>query len=120
MISNTNEIAVTNVMCNIFPFVLAYVINKERFLPVISDTKENDGIIVFNFRPDRLRELFKTITNNEFNAVILETYPNDTLTFIGKGAGSLPTASAIISDIVDIINGKNIETYNKINKYIIK
>ena len=63
---------------------------------------------------------FFASVNNEFNAVVLETYPNDTLTFIGKGAGSLPTASAIISDIVDIINGKNIETYNKINKYIIK
>ena len=63
---------------------------------------------------------FFASVNNEFNAVVLETYPNDTLTFIGKGAGSLPTASAIISDIVDIINGKNIETYKKINKYIIK
>ncbi len=27
----------------------------------------NDGIIVFNFRPDRLRELFKAITNPKFN-----------------------------------------------------
>ena len=58
--------------------------------------------------------------NNEFNAIILETYPNDTLSFIGKGAGSLPTASAVVSDIIDIINNKNIETYQNINKYIIK
>ena len=28
--------------------------------------KENDGIIVFNFRPDRLRELFTAITNPNF------------------------------------------------------
>ena len=27
----------------------------------------NDGILVFNFRPDRLRELFKSITNSSFN-----------------------------------------------------
>lgn len=58
--------------------------------------------------------------NNEFNAIILETYPNDTLSFIGKGAGSLPTASAVVSDIIDIINKKNIETYKNINKYLIK
>lgn len=63
---------------------------------------------------------FFSNVNNEFNAVILETYPNDTLTFIGKGAGSLPTASAVVSDIVDIIYNKNIETYKNINKYVIK
>ena len=28
---------------------------------------DNDGLIVFNFRPDRIRELFKAITNKEFN-----------------------------------------------------
>ena len=28
--------------------------------------KENDGILVFNFRPDRLRELFQALTNPEF------------------------------------------------------
>jgi len=27
----------------------------------------NDGIIVFNFRPDRLREILKTISNKDFN-----------------------------------------------------
>ena len=29
--------------------------------------KENDGILVFNFRPDRLRELFTALTNPSFN-----------------------------------------------------
>lgn len=28
--------------------------------------KENDGILVFNFRPDRLRELFTVLTNKNF------------------------------------------------------
>ena len=27
----------------------------------------NDGLLVFNYRPDRLRELFKVITNDSFN-----------------------------------------------------
>lgn len=62
--------------------------------------------------------LFSNI-NYEVNAIILETYPNDTLSFIGKGAGSLPTASAIVNDIVDIMNNKNYEYYENINKYII-
>lgn len=29
--------------------------------------KDSDGLITFNFRPDRLRELFKSLTNPEFN-----------------------------------------------------
>ena len=55
--------------------------------------------------------------NNEFNAVILETYPNDTLTFIGKGAGSLPTASAIVLDIVDILEERYLVGYQNKNSY---
>lgn len=60
---------------------------------------------------------FFSNVNNEFNAVILETYPNDTLTFIGKGAGSFPTASAVVLDIVDIIEDRYINNYKNINKY---
>ena len=60
---------------------------------------------------------FFSNVNNEFNAVILETYPNDTLTFIGKGAGSLPTASAIVLDIVDIIEDRCLNNYKNINKF---
>ncbi|MBO5138064.1 MAG: 2,3-bisphosphoglycerate-independent phosphoglycerate mutase [Bacilli bacterium] len=41
-------------------FVIPSVLNKEGTI------KNNDGLIVFNFRPDRIRELFKAITNNEF------------------------------------------------------
>lgn len=60
---------------------------------------------------------FFSNVNDEYNAIILETYPNDTLMFIGKGAGSLPTASAIVSDIMDIMNKKDIQTYKKQFKY---
>lgn len=39
--------------------------------PVILDdnglVEENDGLLVFNYRPDRLRELFSALTNKDFN-----------------------------------------------------
>ena len=38
--------------------------------------KENDGIIVFNFRPDRLRELFTALTNENFKEFKREFIPN--------------------------------------------
>ena len=42
-------------------FVIPSVIDKEGMI------KDNDGLICFNFRPDRLRELFSALTNNEIN-----------------------------------------------------
>ncbi|OHB77795.1 MAG: hypothetical protein A2Z34_12140 [Planctomycetes bacterium RBG_16_59_8] len=42
----------------------------------------------------------------EENGVVLEGDAVGGLTFIGKGAGSLPTASAVLSDIVEIARGR--------------
>ncbi|MDD2435583.1 MAG: 2,3-bisphosphoglycerate-independent phosphoglycerate mutase [Bacilli bacterium] len=42
-------------------FVIPCVINENGLI------KENDGLIVFNFRPDRLKELFSALTNPHFN-----------------------------------------------------
>lgn len=45
-------------------------INDEFIVPAVIDpngmVKDKDGCIVFNFRPDRLRELFSALTNKEF------------------------------------------------------
>ena len=38
--------------------------------------KNNDGILVFNFRPDRLRELFTAITNDNFSEFQTKKYKN--------------------------------------------
>ena len=43
--------------------------------------------------------------DNENNAISLETELSNTHTLIGKGAGSLPTGSAIFSDLKRILNG---------------
>lgn len=41
-------------------FIEPIVVNKEGLI------NDNDGLIVFNYRPDRLRELFYSLTNKEF------------------------------------------------------
>lgn len=38
--------------------------------------KDNDGILVFNFRPDRLRELFMALSNKDFNEFPHKTFNN--------------------------------------------
>jgi homoserine dehydrogenase len=44
-------------------------------------------------------ENFAYNVNNEFNAVMVEALFSDKQLFLGKGAGSFPTASAVLSDI---------------------
>ncbi len=41
-------------------------------------------------------------TDGEFNAIKVLTDMDDETVYIGKGAGSLPTASSVVSDIMDI------------------
>ncbi len=45
------------------------------------------------------QEHFAYGVDNEFNAVVVEALFSDRQLFIGKGAGSYPTASAVLSDV---------------------
>ena len=51
-------------------FIKPMLIDKDGII------SNNDGLLVFNFRPDRLRELFRTITNPEFNEFPHKTFKN--------------------------------------------
>lgn len=55
-------------------------LTDEFVIPAILDNegmiKENDGLIVFNFRPDRLRQLFKAITNESFDEFPVKKFKN--------------------------------------------
>lgn len=46
-----------------------------------------------------------------FNAVTVKGNMVDTLMFYGRGAGMLPTASAVVGDIVDIVRNGNYNPY---------
>lgn len=52
----------------------------DEFIKPFSHTngiiKENDGILVFNFRPDRLRELFTALTDKDFKEFNRTFIPN--------------------------------------------
>ena len=51
-------------------FVEPCLLNKEGLI------KENDGIICFNYRPDRLRELFSILTNSEYKQLNMNSINN--------------------------------------------
>lgn len=46
---------------------------------------------------------------NEYNAVLLEGDAVGDVLFTGKGAGMMPTASAVFADIADIINNRKVK-----------
>lgn len=60
--------------------------------------------------------------NNEVNAVILNGDEIGELLFVGKGAGKLPTGSAVYSDLNDIINSRftDVDSFNKEEANVIK
>jgi homoserine dehydrogenase len=54
------------------------------------------GFVAPHFIPENH---FAYNVENEFNAVVVEALFSDRQLFLGKGAGSLPTASAVLSDV---------------------
>ena len=60
--------------------------------------------------------------NNEVNAVILNGDEIGEVLFVGKGAGKLPTGSAVYSDLNDIINSRftDVDSFNKEEANVIK
>ena len=69
-------------------------------LRLLSRAHKIDGQVVPIVAPFFVREdSFAYDVNNEFNAVAIEALFSDEQLFKGKGAGSFPTASAVLSDI---------------------
>ena len=50
-------------------------------------------------------------TNGSFNALSVKARYADTLFFSGRGAGSLPTASAVVSDLITLAHGDRPPTF---------
>jgi homoserine dehydrogenase len=75
---------------------------KEKGLRIklIAASYKADQQIIGYVAPQFIREdSFAYDVNNEFNAVTIEALFSDKQVFKGKGAGSFPTASAVLSDI---------------------
>ena len=82
---------------------LGYLI---KLLAVIRDV---DGQIDARVHPALVPEdhLLASV-RNEFNAVFVQADVVDATLYYGRGAGRLPTASAVVADIVDIARGGTI------------
>lgn len=81
---------------------------------LLAIAKETDGMIELRVNPTMIpKEYLISKVDGVFNAIYVEGDAVGSTLYYGRGAGSLPTGSAVINDIVDI--GRNILS-NSINR----
>lgn len=81
-------------------------------IKLLAIAKENDGKIELRVHPTMISKKHP-LSNifDSFNAVFIKGNAVGDLMFYGRGAGDLPTGSAIVSDIVSIVRS-NVNTEN--------
>lgn len=85
---------------NIHPKDVQFALEKGYRIKLISKAEKIGSKVLGYVAPHFIDgQHFAYEVNNEFNAVIVEGAFSDKQLFIGKGAGSYPTASAVLSDI---------------------
>ena len=79
-------------------------------IKLIANAKNVDGKIEYNVKPMLLKNDHPLCgVNNEFNAVFVRGNAVGDLMFYGKGAGPLPTGSAVLGDVIEIARIINLE-----------
>lgn len=74
-----------------------------RVIRHVSSAKTVDGVLRLSVRPELLPANDPlAAVRFENNALVVRARAAGELTFLGRGAGALPTASAVLSDIIEI------------------
>lgn len=84
----------------ITPYEVAYAKEKGYRIKLFSRAEKLGDTIAGFVAPHFIKDNhFAYNVDNEFNAVVVEALFSDKQLFIGKGAGSYPTASGVLSDV---------------------
>lgn len=75
--------------------------------------EDNDGMIVFNYRKDRLREILTAITNKEFNDMEVKRFNNLEVVTMMPVVDSVKAAHAYSDPVLTNILGEYIEKQGK-------
>lgn len=74
-------------------------------IKLIASAKRTEGQLTYSVKPTLIQESHPLAgVNNEFNALFVKGNAVDQLMFYGRGAGPLPTGSAVVGDIIEIGN----------------
>ena len=76
-------------------------------IKLLATARKKDGKLEYHVKPTKLPLSHPLAgVSNEFNAIFVKGNAVDEVMFYGKGAGPLPTASAVLGDVMEIV--KNI------------
>ena len=77
-------------------------------IKLIGESKKENGVVYARVAPALInREQPLYAVHDVFNAVFIKGNMLDDVMFYGRGAGKLPTASAVVSDVIDAVKHKN-------------
>lgn len=105
-----NHIYPKNVHCegitNIMLEDVAYAASADSVIKLIGTaSKLDDGKIYILVSPALVRKTSQlSKVDDVFNAVLVDGDSTGEVVFYGKGAGKLPTASAVVADVIDCAN----------------
>lgn len=80
-------------------------------------TKADDGVYAAVFPAFVPKSSPLAGINDVFNGIIVKGDDLGEVMFYGRGAGKLPTANAVVADVVDAIKHKNVNVHIKWDKY---
>lgn len=93
----------TEGISNITPEQISDAKSEGKVIKLIASAKNTEKGIEYSVAPTALPTAHPLASvKNEFNAVFVKGNAVDELMFYGKGAGPLPTGSAVLGDILDI------------------
>ena len=93
---------------------MEYAKEFKKVIKLLAIVKDNDGKLELRVHPTMIPESHPLANvNDSFNAVLIRGNAVGDLMFYGRGAGDLPTGSAVVSDIVSMLRS-NIEIDNLI------
>ena len=91
---------------------IEYAKNFKMVIKLLAIAKERDGRLELRVHPTMIPETHPLANvYDSFNAVFIKGNAVGDLMFYGRGAGELPTGSAVVADVVSILRN-NIETEN--------
>ncbi len=102
-------------ICNIKPIDIEYAKEFGYIIKLLAIVKDIDNVLELRVHPTMIPERHPLANvNDSFNAILLKGNAVGDLMLYGRGAGDLPTGSAVVGDIVSILkNDLEIKTTQK-------
>ncbi|AZV59023.1 homoserine dehydrogenase [Clostridium sp. AWRP] len=97
---------------------IKYAKKFNMVIKLLAIAKENEGKLELKVHPTMIPESHPLANvYDSFNAIFIKGNAVGDLMFYGRGAGSLPTGSAVVSDIIAILRSNvDIENFNSVVK----